>query len=42
MSNDAMFLFAASLLATFNLSPAKDEAGNEIELKLEVVSQPIP
>ncbi|KAJ3521495.1 hypothetical protein NMY22_g12292 [Coprinellus aureogranulatus] len=40
-NHDNSFLFAASVLATFDIAPSKDEAGNPIELKLEVLSQPI-
>ncbi|TEB27924.1 cytochrome P450 98A3 [Coprinellus micaceus] len=38
-SNDGLFLLAASLLATFDVAPSKDEAGNTVPLSLEVFSQ---
>ena len=34
-SNDALFLYAASLLAVFNITPPKDEAGNTVPIKVE-------
>ncbi|KAJ3502050.1 hypothetical protein NMY22_g18719 [Coprinellus aureogranulatus] len=33
-SDDTIFLLAASILANFNISPPRDEAGNPVELKL--------
>ncbi|KAJ2925021.1 hypothetical protein H1R20_g12083, partial [Candolleomyces eurysporus] len=33
LSNDAIFIVAASLLAVFDISPPKDESGNPIEMK---------
>ncbi|TEB29702.1 O-methylsterigmatocystin oxidoreductase [Coprinellus micaceus] len=38
-SNDGLFLLTASLLATFDISPQKDEFGNPVALKLEVLSE---
>ncbi|RXW24942.1 hypothetical protein EST38_g890 [Candolleomyces aberdarensis] len=35
-SNDALFLMAASLLATYNITAPKDKEGNVIPLKLEL------
>jgi hypothetical protein len=33
LSNDAIFIVAAALLAAFDILPPKDEAGNPIEMK---------
>ncbi|KAF6751123.1 cytochrome P450 98A3 [Ephemerocybe angulata] len=45
-SNDALFLFAASVLATFTIHPKKDEHGNPIPAKFEIenhnVAKPLP
>ncbi|KAJ2934396.1 hypothetical protein H1R20_g2705, partial [Candolleomyces eurysporus] len=32
LSNDAIFILAASMLAAFNITPPKDESGNPIEM----------
>ncbi|KAH6917898.1 cytochrome P450 98A3 [Coprinopsis sp. MPI-PUGE-AT-0042] len=46
LSNDSLFLMAASLLATFNITPGKDEKGQPIPLKFEVssdlITAPLP
>lgn len=45
-SNDALFLFAASLLAEFDVVPPKDDAGNPLHQKLglryDLVAKPLP
>ncbi|KAF6752757.1 cytochrome P450 98A3 [Ephemerocybe angulata] len=45
-SNDSLFLFAASLLAAFEVVPPKDEAGNPVYQKLglryDLVAKPLP
>ncbi|KAH6917900.1 cytochrome P450 98A3 [Coprinopsis sp. MPI-PUGE-AT-0042] len=38
LSNDSLFLMAASLVAAFNIVPAKDEQGQPIPLKYELPS----
>ncbi|KAJ3526568.1 hypothetical protein NMY22_g10111 [Coprinellus aureogranulatus] len=40
-SNDALFLFTASLLSTFLIEPPKDEAGNFIPLELKLSSHTV-
>lgn len=45
-SDDALFIFVASLLTTFNITPPRDEHGNPIHLELKVqsrvVASPVP
>jgi cytochrome P450 len=40
-SHDVIFLYAASLLANFDISPPKDEHGQPVELKLKLGNGPI-
>ncbi|KAJ2914174.1 hypothetical protein MD484_g6242, partial [Candolleomyces efflorescens] len=46
LSNDAIFIVAASLLAAFDILPPKDEAGKPIDMKFnassDVISTPLP
>ncbi|KAJ2934354.1 hypothetical protein H1R20_g2712, partial [Candolleomyces eurysporus] len=46
LSNDAIFILAASMLAAFDITPPKDESGNPIEMVFnpssDVVSTPLP
>jgi hypothetical protein len=39
-SNDAIFVLASSILATFDISPPKDEAGNPVHLELKFGNHP--
>lgn len=45
-SDDALFLFASSLLAAFHVSPPNDEDGNPVpiplNLKFELIAKPLP